>query len=150
MPECALLIPLTTEAGNALGGRDRVEIDRLPFRIGRESRLAMIGGELTFMERRKGDAPPNNDLYLIDEGQLLNISREHLQIEKAAGGGFLVRDRGSACGTHVDGRSIGGLDKTGSLALNNDSEIIVGTRESPYRFTVRNLESLDKMEQESP
>lgn len=142
MPEPALLIPLTDEARKALDGRDHVEIDRLPFRIGRESRLALVRGELTYMERRKGHRPPNNDLYLIDEGQLLNISREHLQIDKGSDGGFLVLDRGSACGTHVDGSSIGGKDRTGALALKNDSEIIIGTRDSPYRFTIKNLERL--------
>lgn len=149
MPEHALLIPLTAEAGNALNGREHVEIDRLPFRVGRESRLAMVRGELTLMERRKGDKPPTNDLYLIDEGELLNISREHLLIDKGTDVGCLIHDRGSACGTHVDGVSIGGKDKTGSLPLHNDSEIIVGTRESPYRFTVRYLERLAHIEREA-
>lgn len=149
MPEPALLIPLTTEARNALDGRDHVEIDRLPFRIGRESRLAMVRGRLTFMERRKGDRPPNNDLYLIDEGELRYISREHLQIERAGDGSFLVHDRGSACGTRVDGNAIGGQDQVGSIALRNDSEIIIGTRDSPYRFTVRNLERLADIQPES-
>lgn len=146
MPDLPLLVPLTAEARAALGGRDHVEINRLPFRIGRESRLAMVRGKLTFMERRKGDTPPNNDLYLIDQGQLLSISREHLQIEKAADGGLVVHDRGSACGTLVDGSAIGGMDRTGSLALRNDSEIVIGTRDSPYRFTVKNLESIENLD----
>lgn len=148
MPEYALLIPLTTEARTALGGREHVEIDRLPFRIGRESRLAVVGGKLTFMERRKGSKPPTNDLYLIDDGELLNVSREHLQIDRAADGGYRVHDRGSACGTHVDGISAGGRDRRGSLVLRNDSEITVGTRDSPYRFAVRHLEQLDNIEHE--
>jgi len=142
MPDCALLVPLTIDARNALAGRDHVEIDRLPFRIGRESRLAMVGGELAFMERRKGAKPPNNDLYLLDDGQLLNISREHLQIDRDAGGGFVVHDRGSACGTRVDGNAIGGRDRTGSLPLEDDSEIVIGTRDSPYRFKISNLDKL--------
>lgn len=142
MPDSALLVPLTAEARAALGGRDHAMIDRLPFRVGRESRMAMVKGELTFMERRKGDTPPNNDLYLIDQGQLLNISREHLQIEKAADGGLIVHDRGSACGTIVDGKVIGGMDQEGSQPLANGSEIIIGTPDSPYRFTVKNLEAL--------
>ena len=142
MPDPAILVPQTPEARSALRGRPHVEIDRLPFRIGRESRLAMVEGELTFMERRKGARPPNNDLYLLDQGELLNISREHLQIEQAADGGFVVHDRGSACGTQVDDRTIGGRDTTGSLPLKEGSKIVIGTRESPYRFTIKNLQAL--------
>lgn len=142
MPDFALLVPLTIEAKNALGGRDHVEIDRLPFRIGRESRLAMVGGELAFMERRKGAKPPNNELYLLDDGELLNISREHLQIDRDVDGGLVVFDRGSACGTRVDDSAIGGRDRTGSLPLQDDSEIVIGTRDSPYRFKITDLHKL--------
>lgn len=142
MTDWPLFIPLTDEAKEALEGRESIEIDRLPFRIGRESRVAMVSGELLFMERRKGKKPPNNELYLLDNGELLNISREHLQIEMTGDGGFRVFDRGSACGTRVDGQTIGGKDKTGSAPLENDSEIIIGTSESPYRFTVKHLERL--------
>lgn len=142
MPDRALLIPLTDEARHALQGRDHVEIDRLPFRIGRESRLAMVEGELAFMERRKGNKPPNNDLYLVDNGERLNISREHMQIEADPGDGFLVHDRGSACGTMVDGVAIGGMDRTGSVPLREGSEVVIGTARSPYRFRVENLAAL--------
>jgi len=137
-----LLVALTPEAKEALGGRDHVEIDRLPFRIGRESRLGVVQGELRFMERRKGTKPPNNELYLYDRGELLNISREHLSIDKAPDDGFVVHDRGSACGTQVDGRAIGGRDRTGSTALSEGSEIVIGVPESPFRFRVENLEIL--------
>lgn len=142
MDEWPLLIPLTDEAREALGGRAHVEIDRLPFRIGRESRVAVVNGELLYMERRKGHTPPNNDLYLFDKGQLMNISREHLQIERERDGSFRIYDRGSACGTHVDGMSTGGMDKPGALVIKEGSEITIGTRTSPYRFTVRHLDRL--------
>lgn len=148
MTDRTLLVPLTPEARKALAGREHVEIDRLPFRIGRESRMAVVEGKLTFMERRKGNKAPNNDLYLLDDAELLNISREHLQIEKAADGEVLVYDRGSACGTQVDGRTVGGRDTTGRLALRNDSKIIIGTLESPYRFTVKHLEGLANVERD--
>jgi len=142
MSESALLIALTEEAREALNGREHVEIDELPFRIGRESRTAFVQGEMVYMERRKGDTEPNNELYLLDKGDRLFISREHLQIESTADGAFRVHDRGSACGTQVDGRAIGGRDTPGSAPLHNDSELIIGTPESPYRFTVRHLERL--------
>jgi hypothetical protein len=105
--------------------------------------MEIINGEPTFMERRKGVAPPNNDPYLIDNGHLLNISREHLQINRTDGGGFHVHDRGSACGNHVDGKSIGGMDEMGTFPLEEGSEIIMGTPESPYRYSVQNLEMLE-------
>ncbi len=142
MAERPLLIPLTAEAKSALIGRDAVEIECLPFRIGRESRLALVEGELQYMERRKGSEKPNNDLYLFDVGKRLNISREHLQIDTARNGEFLVYDRGSACGTHVAGVYIGGKGRTGKAILENDSEIIIGAHDSPYRFTVKHLERL--------
>ncbi|MBS1269075.1 MAG: hypothetical protein MAG794_00018 [Gammaproteobacteria bacterium] len=142
MADWPLLIALTDEAKLALGDREYFEIDCLPFRIGRESRVAMVNGELLYMERRKGGADSNNDLYLIDDAELLNISREHLRIEKTSKGEFRVYDRGSACGTHVDGQSAGGHDKKGWVSLHDDSEIIIGQRNSPYRFTIKHLDRL--------
>lgn len=142
MSNRALLIPITDEARVALAGRDAVEIDRLPFRIGRESRVALVSGELKYMERRKGTVTPNNDLYLYDSGDLLNISREHLQIDINDEGEFIVHDRGSACGTHVDGVVVGGGDTTGTATIHDDSEITIGMQDSPYRFRVSNLEKL--------
>lgn len=142
MSQWPLLVPLTDEARNALNGREHIEIDELPFRIGRESRMALVEGEMVYMERRKGEAPPNNELYLLDHGERLFISREHLQIETTDNGEFQVHDRGSACGTQVDGQSIGGRDTPGSAPLHDDSELVIGTRESPYRFTVKHLSRL--------
>jgi len=142
MSHWPLLIALTDEAREALNGREQIEIDELPFRIGRESRMALVRGEMVYMERRKGGIHPNNELYLLDHGERLFISREHLQIEMTGSGGFRVQDRGSACGTRVDGRAIGGRDTPGSAPLHNDSEIVIGTAQSPYRFTVRHLERL--------
>lgn len=146
MTEWALLIPLTDEARLALNRRDAAEIDCLPFRVGRESRMALIGGELQYVERRKGSITPTNDLYLYDSGELLNISREHLQIDMNRKGEYLVYDRGSACGTHVDGVAIGGKDATGMAKLKEGSEIIIGTHDSPYRYQVKNLEKLKELE----
>ena len=92
------LVPVPPEVRQALQ-RDAVELRTFPFRVGRESRLAMVHGGIRSMEKRRRAAAPNNDAYLIDRGELLNISREHFQIEKTGDGGFPLRDRGSACGT---------------------------------------------------
>lgn len=142
MSKWPLLVPLTDEARGALNGKEHIEIDELPFRIGRESRMAFVKGEMVYMERRKGETTPNNELYLLDHGERLFISREHLQIEAGDNGEFRVHDRGSACGTQVDGRTIGGRDTPGSAPLYDDSELVIGTRESPYRFTVKHLSRL--------
>jgi len=83
-----------------------VLIHTLPFRVGRESR--MVAGEqgLRVAERRKFSGAPNNELYLIDAGPRLQVSRNHFQVERDGAGGYQLTDRGSACGVLVvHGRS---------------------------------------------
>lgn len=135
-----LFVPLTDEAKEALDGRDYVEIDHLPFRVGRESRMGVTDGVEFYLERHKHGDAPGNDLYLLDRGSLLHVSRRHLEIDTSADGQIHIHDLGSRCGTHVDGESIGGKDEPGSLTLGSESEIVVGTIDSPYRFAVRHLE----------
>ncbi|MCP3888280.1 MAG: hypothetical protein GY702_05325, partial [Desulfobulbaceae bacterium] len=83
----AVLKPLTSEAKEAIP-RGQLEgefvcIKKLPFKIGRESRVKRVKGKLERLERPKmGGKEPNNNLYLVDQGRFLNISREHLQIER--------------------------------------------------------------------
>ena len=114
-------------------------IKRLPFRIGRESRVKKIDGRIERIERPKlDDREPNNDLYLVDRGHLLNISREHLRIE-IDGEAFSLVDRGSACGTKVNGEPVGGEDQGGRKILKDGDIITIGTLESPYRFRFLDL-----------
>lgn len=122
---------LTPEAKLALGG-DFLEIARFPFRIGRESRLHDSIGQGT-SSRRRSDSTPNNDLYLIEPGTLLNISREHCMIDERDGTYVLV-DRGSSCGTIVEGELVGDHRKGGSRRLRDQDVIIVGTSESRFIF----------------
>lgn len=87
--------------------RGLVGINVLPFRIGRESRIYHDEktGAIHRLERYKpGAHEPNNDLYLLDDGHLLNVSREHLQIVRRDDG-FHVVDRKSACGFEVTRRN---------------------------------------------
>lgn len=128
-----VLLPLTPEARENIQG-DEIKLDRFPFRIGRESRLGMVHGSLQVMERRKLSAPPNNNLYLCDRGQTLNVSREHLQIEKKDDGAYHLVDRGSACGTIVGNQVIGGHDSGGHWPLESGDVIVVGTSQSPFVF----------------
>jgi hypothetical protein len=130
----AWLLALTDDARAALGGDQRV-LERLPFKVGRESRLAPARPRQE-ADRRSTTQPPLNDVYLLERGELFNVSREHFLIEQEAGRYFLV-DRGSACGTIVEGRTIGGDRKGGRVELHDHDVIIVGTPASPFVFKFR-------------
>ena len=111
-----------------------VSIRAFPFRVGRESRIRKVNGKWERIERAKLDnRNPSNELYLVDEGHLLNISREHFQIERD-GEGFTLFDRGSACGTWVGETSVGGNDAIGRMRLKDGDIIAIGSKTSPYIF----------------
>lgn len=135
----AMLKALTPEAVEATPAididGDLIVIYSFPFRVGRESRVAQINGRLEPIDRPKKDinSKPNNDLYLIDRGHLLNISREHFQIERREGEYYLV-DRGSACGTKLHGTALGGDDKGGTIKITDGDVIGVGAKATPYLF----------------
>lgn len=136
MVKC-ILEALTPEAEASMGS-ESMEITHFPFRVGRESRLSLINGELTVSERRRSDASasPSNDLYLLDHGHRLNVSRSHFHIDKTEDG-YCIVDRESACGTIVGEMSIGGTDKGGKASLASGDVIVVGTSQSPFVFRFR-------------
>lgn len=134
----AVLEALTPEAVSAVSPgqiiNTFVPIRKYPFRIGRESRVRVVEGRMQQAERPKlNQVEPNNDLYLVDQGALLNISREHLQLERD-GNGYRVVDRGSASGTKVNMENVGGADVGGTLSLKDGDELIIGSQASPYRY----------------
>ncbi len=134
----AVLRPLTPEAIEAvptnLLKKELVLITDFPFKVGRESRVVKKNGKLETIERSKRDnSKPNNDLYLVDSGHRLNISREHFQIEKREQGYILV-DRGSACGVKVNDVGVGGGDDGGFTELHDGDKIGIGTKGTPYIF----------------
>lgn len=140
----AVLRAMTTEAREAIPQSQRigelVVIRTFPFRIGRESRVRRVDGKIERIERpKRGDRKANNDLYLVDKGRLLNISREHLQIEKKVDGYVLV-DRGSACGTRIDGASIGETDPGGTGVLKDGDTFAIGIAGTPYLYSFIVLE----------
>jgi len=126
----AFLKALTPEAETGLGS-SLFKMPHYPFRVGRESRTK--GASHFSNSRRRPDSSPHNDLYLIDPGQLLNISREHFQIERRNETFFLV-DRGSICGTLVEGVTVGKDRNGGEKQLENGDVIIVGTSASRQAF----------------
>ncbi len=129
----ASLVATTEEATQALGGRSDVRVETFPFRVGRERRVetsARSGSE----DLRIGVEPQLNDVYLPDPlRKHLHISGKHFAVEHVADK-FFLRDRGSACGTIVAGRQIGGDRKGGRTELRSGDEIVVGTERSPYVF----------------
>ncbi len=134
----AVLEAMTPEAlsavsqGNIINGF--IPIRKFPFRIGRESRVRVVDGKIERIERPKlNQVDPNNDLYLVDRGVLLNISREHLQIE-CHGDSHRIVDRNSASGTKVNLEPVGGDDSGGEISLSDGDEITIGTKASPYRY----------------
>ena len=135
MNPVAALVAITKEAKLALGGQREVRVTHLPFKVGRESRVARPLNRI-LVELRLRVAPQLNDLYLLDEPQsadLLHISREHFAIEYADDQFFLI-DRGSVCGTIVAGKQVGGDRTRGRTELRSGDELIVGTAASPYVF----------------
>jgi pSer/pThr/pTyr-binding forkhead associated (FHA) protein len=118
-----------------------IRIESFPFRVGREARVALVDGELMILDRRPrtGHEQPSNDLYLHDSGTTLNISREHFQIDSTPDG-FVLVDRGSACGTSLNGVLVGGNDAGGSASLHDGDTVGIGGESTPYLFTfVANL-----------
>jgi pSer/pThr/pTyr-binding forkhead associated (FHA) protein len=131
----ALLVPLTPESRAALGA-PQVEIERFPYRVGRESRGTQRTADGFVSERRNPGSRPSNDLYLVEHDEPMNVSRAHFLIERD-GAGYVLMDRESTCGTIVEGELVGGGTRGGTVALHDGDVIIVGTSNSPYAFKFR-------------
>jgi pSer/pThr/pTyr-binding forkhead associated (FHA) protein len=129
------LVALTPESRAALGA-PQAEIERFPYRVGRESRGIQRTAAGFVRERRSPGSRPANDLYLVEPDEPLNVSRAHFQIDRDEAGYVLV-DRGSTCGTLVEGEIAGGDTRGGTIALHDGDVIIVGTSKSPYAFKFR-------------
>lgn len=127
----ACLKALTPESRAAMGA-DLLEIVRFPFRVGRESRTDS-GGRGHAEVRRRADSTPNNDLYLPETGSELNVSREHFMIDLREGG-FVLVDRGSSCGTLVEGIPVGNRRGEVVHPLADQDVVVVGTSTSRYVF----------------
>jgi FHA domain len=130
-----LLVALTPESRTVLGA-SQTEIERFPYRVGRESRgTERIGGGFVG-ERRSPGSSPTNDLYLVENDEPMNVSRSHFQIDRSDAGYRLV-DLESTCGTIVEGTLVGGDTRGGTIALHDGDVIIVGTSNSSYAFKFR-------------
>jgi len=133
----AALVAVTEEAEAALGGVREVRLTHFPFHVGRERRATDDDLEYAFGEDRRQSNNNNglNELYVVEaaKGHWLHVSAEHFAIERVDDRFFLV-DRGSACGTIVAGRRIGGNRRGGRTELHDGDEVVVGTHRSRYIF----------------
>jgi pSer/pThr/pTyr-binding forkhead associated (FHA) protein len=134
-PGHALLVAITPESRIALGAPER-EITRSPYRVGRESRGMQRTPHGVISERRNPGSRPSNDLYLVEPDEPLNVSREHFEIDRDDAG-YILADRASTCRTIVEGQTVGGETRGGTLSLHDGDVIIVGTSRSPYVFKFR-------------
>lgn len=132
-----ILKALTAEMDLSFRG-PTLEVLEFPFRVGRECRAVSPSPRPILSTERRSGAPRNNDLYILETGTRLFVSRQHLLVE-ARENGFYVVDLFSACGTIVEGRYIGGDHKGGEVALEHQDVIVVGTSNSPYVFKVMML-----------
>ncbi len=130
-----LLVALTPETRTALGG-SLTEIERFPYRVGRESRATQRTAGGFVRERRSRGSRPTSDLYLVEHDEPMNVSRSHFQIDWADASHVLV-DLESTCGTIVEGTLVGGDIRGGTITLHDADVIIVGTSNSPYVFKFR-------------
>ena len=121
---------LTAEARMAIGGTLCL-IPQLPFRVGRESRSEHKHHPSD--ARRSSNSIPNNDLYLAETDQVMNVSREHFLID-IRDGGYVIVDKGSTCGTIVEGELVGDKGRNASRILEDNDVIIVGTSRSNFIF----------------
>jgi pSer/pThr/pTyr-binding forkhead associated (FHA) protein len=130
MLEATAYLKALTPESRACLGTGLLPISRLPFRVGRESRL---GDQQKDPDLRQSGSLPNNDLYLLENGSAVNVSREHFQIELRDGAYYLV-DRGSVCGTLVEGITVGKGRSGGEKRLEDGDVIVVGTSTSCHAF----------------
>ena len=100
---------------DALDGGE-IEIDKFPFKIGREHRSGGI------------DVFSDNDLFLQDSSPY-NVSKNHFLIDKVEGR-YVVVDRGSHLGTIVNEKRI---DVQSVLNI-GENKIIAGQEISPFVF----------------
>jgi len=133
----AILKAITNQSKHSIvkrvNGLDVAVVFNFPFRIGREARVSYVDGEPVLQERSKlGGHEPNNDVYLLDNSQFLQISREHCSIVKQ-GDRYVLVDRGSACGCMVNKFKVGDGENI-NCQLKDGDIITIGSKESEYKF----------------
>jgi CRP/FNR family transcriptional regulator, cyclic AMP receptor protein len=115
-----ILAGQTEEAKSVLDGR-KLLITKFPFLVGRASLNA------------ESDVFDSNDLAVAEEKPYV-ISRNHLAVVRERGQVWVV-DRGSAFGTIVNGREIGGSTGVTRAPLDQEkNQVIIGPATSRYIY----------------
>jgi hypothetical protein len=78
---------------------------------------------------------------MIDNGHMLNISREHFLIERAENGGYVLFDRMSSCGTIVRTKQGDHACMAHRCPISHGDIVIVGVQSSPYKFQITIVEN---------
>ena len=134
----AVLKAITSEAKHSIikrsFGQDIIPIYHYPFKIGRETRIAHIDNEI-IVRKRHGltNYQPNNDAYLYDDGELLQISKEHCSIVNNDTNEYILQDMESSCGSLINDVELGG-DNDNTYVLNDGDIITLGSKESKYKY----------------
>lgn len=137
----AVLLPLNSKAKKSLVNEKIISIKNLPYKVGRESRLGK--NERGFFIKLRifsDESKANNDIYLIDEDEFLQISKEHFEISLNEDNHYILRDRGSSNGTTLNGNTIGGERQVSEDILKDGDIIQIGSESSEYRFQFLTLE----------
>ena len=135
----AVLKAVTSEAKHSIlkrfFGQDIIPIYNYPFKIGREARIEYLDDKIIIQERHGlSGHQPNNDLYLIDNGDLLQISREHCIIINNDENEYVLQDRESSCGTLINQIQVGDDNKDTTSVLKDGDTITLGSGNSKYEF----------------
>ena len=134
----AVLMPITTAAEKSILNTQTqnkvIPMFEFPFKVGRESRMAENEKGLFVKLRIFNDiSKPNNDIYLINNTENLEISKEHFQIEKKDDS-YFIKDRKSTLGTKLNNEEIG-KDTVNKSYIIKDKDIIkIGSNDSKYEF----------------
>ncbi len=135
----AVLKAMTSEAKHSIVkrsfGQDIIPIYNYPFRIGRESRVEHVDNEIIVQGRHTlSDYHPNNDAYLFDNGEFLQISKEHCTIIHNDTDEYMLQDIGSSCGSLINQIQLGGDSKDDMYTLKDGDIITLGSKDSKYKF----------------
>jgi pSer/pThr/pTyr-binding forkhead associated (FHA) protein len=134
----AVLIPLTEDAKLTItetsNSKKLIPINTFPFKIGRESRMGKSDRGL-FVKLRimSNHARPNNDIYLVDNKNTIEISKEHFEISNDKDE-YLIKDRNSTLGTKLNNIEIGKEQSKYTHILKDGDIIKIGSNHSKYEF----------------
>lgn len=138
----AVLWPLTEKAKNALPYEEKmISIKKLPFKIGREARIAQTdkGSYVKLRISENEDINPSNDAYIVDKDQFLQVSKHHCEIVERDGKYILV-DRGSTNGTILNNTKIGKDEESLETELQDGDIIQFGSEKSEFKYQFLTLE----------